>query len=104
MQKFCIVSPGSKKTRATFSGQDKVVAALFGGVDTDIVILMIANEPKIYTADLSMIVSKYIGETEKNLSRLLESLKIAGQFFSSTRETPSLAREQRSRTGMQISK
>lgn len=76
--KFCIVSPGSKKTKATFSGQDKAIAALFGAAGTNAVVPMIADEPRIYGVDLSMVVSKYIGETEKNLRKLLEVAEKSG--------------------------
>lgn len=102
--KFCIVGPVSKKTKVTFAGQDKVIAALFGAAGTNAVVPMIADEPRIYSVDLSMVVSKYVKETEKNLRKLRKKV---GRFFSSTREMPSLAREQRSRTamtGMQTSK
>jgi hypothetical protein len=76
--KFCIVSPGSKKTKETFSGQDKAIAALFGAAGTNAVVPMIADEPRIYSVDLSMVVSKYIGETEKNLRKLLEVAEKSG--------------------------
>ena len=51
---------------------------------------VIANELRLnlYRIDLSAVVSKYIGETEKNLRRVFDAAEDGGPSCSSTRPTP----------------
>ena len=54
---------------------------------------VIANELRLdlYRIDLSAVVSKYIGETEKNLRRVFDAAEDGGAILFSTRPTPSSA-------------
>ena len=45
----------------------------------------------LYRIDLSQVVSKYIGETEKNLRRVFDAAEAGGRCCSSTRPTRSSA-------------
>ena len=45
----------------------------------------------LYRIDLSAVVSKYIGETEKNLKQVFDAAETGGLCCCSTRPTPSLA-------------
>ena len=54
---------------------------------------VIANDLQLnlYRIDLSAVVSKYIGETEKNLSKLFDTQKVAASSSSLTKQTRCLA-------------
>jgi hypothetical protein len=69
------------------------ISALFAGesgTGKTMAAEVIANELQLnlYRIDLSAVVSKYIGETEKNLRRLFDAPRTAGPSCSSTRPTP----------------
>jgi hypothetical protein len=69
------VTPLVKKARLLFlgpagSGRGAAVAALAGD-----------REMPLYRIDLSAIISKYIGETEKNLDRLVEETAAKGSVL-----------------------
>ena len=68
------------KTRSTVIKRNKKNAVLFYGSKTSgkyIIATMLANQAgkELYKVDLSKIVSKYIGETEKNLSAIFQRAK-----------------------------
>jgi hypothetical protein len=49
---------------------------------------VLANDlPDLYRIDLSAVVSKYVGETEKNLRRLFDAAEDGGAICSSMRPT-----------------
>lgn len=79
--KICIVGSGPKKPKTTFTRKDRVIAALFGGAGTDVAAQMIMHTPRVYRIDLSMVINKYIGETEKNLRKIFDAAESGGAIL-----------------------
>ena len=71
------------------SGTGKTMAAEVIATDLDLA---------LYRIDLSQVVSKYIGETEKNLKNVFDAAKTAARSFSSMRRMRSSASAARSKT------
>lgn len=74
------LNESKSKTRSTVIKRNKKNAVLFYGSKTSgkyIIAAMLANQAgkELYKVDLSKIVSKYIGETEKNLSAIFQRAK-----------------------------
>ena len=74
------LNESKSKTRSTVIKRNKKNAVLFYGSKTSgkyIIATMLANQAgkELYKVDLSKIVSKYIGETEKNLSAIFQRAK-----------------------------
>ena len=74
------LNESKSKTRSTVIKRNKKNAVLFYGSKTSgkyIIATMLANQAgkELYKVDLSKMVSKYIGETEKNLSAIFQRAK-----------------------------
>jgi SpoVK/Ycf46/Vps4 family AAA+-type ATPase len=67
--------PRSRGVRILLAGKDKAGAVAFAGV------LARALRIDLYRVDLGSVVTKYIGETEKNLSRLFAAAEKRGALL-----------------------
>ena len=92
-------APGASPARVARAGHQRLFAGASGTGKT-LAAEVIARELRLdlYRIDLSQVVSKYIGDTEKNLRRVFDAAEEGAPSSSSTRPTPSSASGRRSRT------